>query len=121
MTVREELVAKPVVEMADWTRAEALLLEDAKRQLAEAGLKFVKHLPNPFTFRCIVGNVEGTKWIHVVGGDVRTDAAWMDHVSLRRMSSERDWKGDAFHYCTWESLGESCVEYMGAAYDDEVL
>ena len=121
MTVREEFGDKIIDRMPDWTVAEEAFLADIKEQLEAHGLKFVKYLPNMFTFRCVVGNAENTKWINVVGEDTRKDAAWMDHVSLRRMSSERDWKGDAFHYCVWERIGEACVEYMAPEYDDEIL
>lgn len=121
MGVREEYGDKLIRTMGEWVPAEDALLADIKAQLEVAGLVFVKYLPNMFTFRCIVGNANNTKWIHVVGADTRTDEAWMDHVSLRRMSSERDWKGDAFHYCVWERIGEACIEYMADEYDDEIL
>ncbi|MBR3257485.1 MAG: hypothetical protein IKF96_00690, partial [Eggerthellaceae bacterium] len=90
MTVREEFGDKIIDRMPDWTVAEEAFLADIKAQLEAQGLKFVKYLPNMFTFRCVVGNAENTKWINVVGEDTRKDAAWMDHVSLRRMSSERE-------------------------------
>ena len=121
MTLREEFESKPMVGMNDWTWAEELILADVKAQLAEAGLKFVKYLPNMFRFACVAGNAENTKWIHVTCEDAREGVGWMDNVRLRRMSSERDWKGDAFHYCVFERLGEACVEYFDDAYDDEVL
>ncbi len=121
MTIREEYQGKIIAGMGDWEPLEEALLADTKQQLVDAGLVFLKYLPNMFKFACVVTNADNTKWIHVTTADVREGAEWMDKVSLRRMSSERDWKGDAFHYCELERLGEACAEYMGDAYDEEVL
>ena len=121
MAIRELIAATPMAGMGDWTRIEEPVLADMKRQLAEHGLVFVKYLPNMFRFSAVVGNGDNTKWIHVTTDDVRQGPEWMDAIRLRRMSSERDWKGDAYHYCVLERLGEACREYMDDAYDDEVL
>lgn len=121
MTIREDFAGKPIEGVEDWYPLGEALRADAEAQVAAAGLTFMKYLPNMFKFACVVANADNTKWIHVTTADARTEPAWMDKVSVRRMSSERDWKGDAFHYCTWEGLSEALTEYMGDQYDEEVL
>ena len=121
MTLRETITQMPIKGWGEWGQIEEPVLADMKRQLAEHGLVFVKYLPNMFRFSAVVGNADNTKWIHVSTDDVRQGPEWMDTIRLRRMSSERDWKGDAYHYCVLERLGEACEEYMDDRYDGEVL
>lgn len=104
-----------------WDAAQAELTADVEAQLAANGLKVVKTLPNMFTLGVVAANAENTKWIHITTADVRTAADWAANVKLRRMSSERDWKGDAFHFVPWVEIGEGAAKYMGDEYDEEIL
>ena len=100
---------------------EAQMMEDAQAQLEAQGLKVVKTLPNQYLFGIVAGTADGRKWLHITISDVREGDAWFKNVKLRRMSSERDWKGDEFHYCAWDELGAAVLKYMGDEYDDEIL
>ena len=121
MGIVETYAAEPVTVDADWDAVEAELVADLREQLDAVGLALVKILPNRYLFSAVVSNAENTKWINVTTGDVRTRVEWPRAVRLRRMSSERDWKGDEFHYAPWVEVGDACVEYLEDAYDDEVL
>ena len=94
---------------------------DIKAQLEANGLELLRVLPNQFRIGAIAQTPDKLKWLHITTADVREDAEWFNTVSLRRMSSERDWKGDEFHYCAWPEIGSATATYMGDEYDDEIL
>lgn len=104
-----------------WEEVQTTLQTDLEEQLEAQGLKLVKVLPNRYTFGAVIANADNTKWMHVTTPDVRDTPGWLDQVRLRRMSSERDWKGDAFHYTPWSEVGAAAVTYFGDEYDDEIL
>ena len=95
-------------------------VDDLKSQLADVDMLLVKTLPTKHCVSAVVSNANNTKWIHVVMKDVHENADFEQNISLRRMSSERDWKGDVFHSCAWNELGANIAKYMGDQYDDEV-
>ena len=105
----------------DFKTFESEMLADLETQLAANDLKLVKVLPNQWCLGAIAGTHDGQKWLHITTADVREDPEWYQHIRLRRMSSERDWKGDAFHCCEWQEIGASVATYMGDEYDDEIL
>ena len=97
------------------------MTEELRAMLEAKGLQLVKSLPNMYCLGAVAATADGRKFLHITTPDVREDEEWFKNIRLRRMSSERDWKGDAFHYCTWDEIGESAVTYMGDEYDDEIL
>lgn len=99
----------------------SVLESDLRAQLEKVGLVFLKQLPNPYLFGAIATTPEKDKWIHITLPDVRKQPDWAHNTCLRRMSSERDWKGEAFHYCNWEEVGTKALQYMDSAYDNEIL
>ena len=102
----------------DFAAFEAEMIEDLKSQLAANGVELLKTLPNQFRLGAIA--VIPNKWIHITVDDVR-NPGWFDNVKLRRMSSERDWKGEDFHFCTWSEVGAAAAKYLGDEYDDEAF
>ena len=108
----------PIVGFGDWQAAEDVLLADIRRQVDEAGLVFVKYMPNIFFMNCVIANAEQTKWVHVFTSDVRKNPRWLDEVGLCRMKHVRDLGGDAVFYCTWETIGAAVLEYLDDRYDD---
>ena len=109
----------PILTFADWEAAEGILKSDARQQIEQAGLVFVKYLPNIFHFSCVAANADETKWVHVFTGDIRKNPRWMDEVGLCRMASARDLSGDAVFTCQWENLGAAITEYLDDQYDIE--
>ena len=111
----------------DWNEAERFsVLEkemtfDLGNQLESAGLKLLSSAYRPFALSIVAENEDGTKWLNIVTEDVRKNDGWFDRVSLRRMSSPKDWKGKALHFCKWDELDEKAREYFGDEYDDEIL
>ena len=111
----------------DWAEAGAYAafeqeaIDDLKAQLEAENLVLVKTLPNTFYFGAVVANASNSKWLHVVLPSVKDGNNWFENVSLRRMSSERDWKGDCFHYCTFDAIGKNITVYMADEYDEEAF
>lgn len=97
------------------------MMKDLQERLEAQGLELVKTLPNMYCLGAVAATADGRKFLHVMTADVREDAEWFEHIRLRRMSSERDWKGDVFHYCSWDEVGEHSLKYMGDEYDDEIF
>ena len=104
-----------------WKTFQDEMFADLEAQLAAEGLKLVKRLPNNYAFGAVAATADETKWLHVTISDVRESKDWYENVKLRRMSSERDWKGEEFHFCTWPEVGAAVLKYMGDEYDDEIL
>ena len=94
---------------------------DLERQLEGTGLKLLKTVSRPFCFSGIVEDDDGRKWLHVLTADVSEDPNWFENVSLRRMSSQSDWKGKVYHYCHWDALRDAIMEYMKDEYDAETI
>ncbi|MBO4365038.1 MAG: hypothetical protein J5804_01945 [Eggerthellaceae bacterium] len=94
---------------------------DLQRQLEACGLVLLKTVSRPFRLSGVVENANATKWLHVLTEDVRDGAGWFDNVSLRRMSSQSDWKGSEFHYHRWDEVGAASATYMADAYDSEAI
>ena len=94
---------------------------DLVNQLRGTGIKLLKTVPNPFRFSAVLEDEDGKKWMHVLTEDVRDGEGWFENVSLRRMSSQMDWKGDKLFYHRWDELGTYTVKYMSEEYDDTAL
>ena len=105
----------------EYAELQTALTNDLERQLSVRGLKLLRTLPNTFWFGAVAATGEGDRFLYVRIADVRDNPEWYKNVRLRRMSSERDWKGDEFHYCAWDEVGESAEKYLSPEYDDEIL
>ena len=98
------------------------LVADLKDQLDDQGIEVLNVLPNMYCFGMVVAQgSDPRRFLHITIPNVNDDAEWAQHVRLRRMSSERDWKGDAFHYCAWAEAGAQAAHYLTAEFDDEIL
>lgn len=92
---------------------------DLEQQLQAVGLVLYKTLYMPYTVDAVAATADNKKFLHVKTADVRADEQWAEKVSMHRMSSERDWKGEDFYYCAWNELGEQILKYMDDQYDVE--
>lgn len=112
-------------DMKVYNKLQADLIDDLRAQLAMQGLELVSTQPNMFCFGAVAATPaaeDGTKrFIHITIKNVAQNPDWAQDVSLRRMSSERDWKGDCFHHCSWDEVGASCAVYLTAEYDNEIM
>lgn len=107
-----------------WEKAQQELMTDAVRQIEEAGVQVVETMPNEYAFRIIVKatDAEGIdRFALVKVGDVNKDPLWFNDIGIRRMSSIRDWKGDAIHTCAWDSIGRRVSQLLTPEFDDEIL
>ena len=107
-------------DQADYEAFQAELMADLRAQLAAHDIEILKTLPNQFCFGVVAQSADG-RFIHISIDDVRQGEAWQANVKLRRMSSERDWKGDEYHFCSWNAIGENAAKYLTAEFDDEIL
>lgn len=105
----------------DWNEFYVEAMADLENQLGAKDLKIYKTLPYDYTISVVLATADDRKFMHLTMPDVREDAAWFDGIRLRRMSSERDWKGDEFHYCSWGAIGENAEKYFGDEYDEEAF
>jgi len=108
-------------ELSQYEALAAELEADLAAQLEGRPAKILRLLPNNWQFAAVLVNDDATKWMHLTVKDVREGSGWFDEIKLRRMSSERDWKGDEFHFAAWDEIGAAIEKYMGDEYDDEVL
>ena len=104
-------------EVSEAFRAE--MRADLEAKLAGRGISVLKSVPRDGGLSIVVGTDDKLRWLHVVLDDAH-DAASFGKVSLRRMSSERDWKGEVFHHCDWNAIGEHIAELMKPEYDGEI-
>ncbi len=104
----------------NWSVFEKEAWTDAEIQLSAQGLKLLKTLPGRFSVGIVASTEDEQRFIHITVKDVREEN-WFDNVRLRRMSSPRDWKGNEFHYCSWNEIGEKALKYLAPEYDDEAL
>jgi len=107
--------------LSEYKEFEEEFVRDTRSRLAEHGLKVVKALPNMFYCGLVVANEEETKWIHITIPNVRENADWNEKIKLRRMSSERDWKGNKFHFTTYDNMAADAEKFMNDEYNDEIL
>ena len=94
---------------------------DLQNQIEKNGMKILSNPYRPFAVCAVVENEAGDKWLCITTDDVRGGAEWFERVSLRRMSSPKDWKGKTLHFCRWDELAEKAQQYFGAEYDGEIL
>jgi hypothetical protein len=105
----------------DYRAMESELIDDLTRQLAESGVELVQTLPNDWRFGAVAQSAEHDRYVYIAIDDVRENPYWAENVTLRRMSSLRDWKGDQNHLCEWGEVGMKAATLLTAEYDDEVL
>ena len=105
----------------DFAEFEQDMAADLKQQLEKVGITLLKTVSRPFRFSGVAEDAGERKWLHVLTEDVRDGDEWFENVSLRRMSSQSDWKGSQFHYCRWDELGPAIAKYMNDEYDSEAL
>jgi len=110
----------------DWTEENyAIFREQALDALTdflnEIDMILVKVLPTKFYLNGVISNKENRKWIQLKTPDVHDIENWGKGVSLRRMSSERDWRGENAYFCSWDDLQECLQKYMGDEYDDDIF
>lgn len=105
----------------DFDVFEKEMVVDLEAQLAEQGLKILRRLPNQFCFGAVITTEDESKFLHLVLPDVRDSDKWFEAITLRRMSSPRDWKGEHIHVCSWNEVGAKALLYMDDKYDNEVL
>jgi len=108
-------------DFAKYEEFQKLMEADLQEQCATIDLQVIKFLPNRFLFGAVVANAARDRFVHVTIPDVRKGADWYEQACTRRMSSERDWKGDAFHYAPWPQIAALAAEIMKPEYDDEIL
>lgn len=117
----QQWTAADLSDLKDFTAFQTEALADLEAQLQAQGLVLIQTLPNNYRFGAVVGAADDKRWIFVGIDDVREQPDWFNNVKLRRMSSRRDWKGQEFHFCTWDAVGAEASKYLTPEYDDEIL
>ncbi len=108
-------------DLGEYQRMEADLIDDLTQQLAAHDVELVQTLPNDWRLSAIAQSPAHDRYVFIAINDVRDDPFWAENVTLRRMSSVRDWKGDQNHHCAWGDVGMKAAELLTPAYDDEIL
>ncbi|MBR2835213.1 MAG: hypothetical protein IKE43_05845 [Coriobacteriales bacterium] len=97
------------------------LLGDLQRRLSLKGFKYLRTLQKEFCFASVIATAENDRFLFIAIDRVDQNPDWAEKVRLRRMSSERDWKGEEFHYCTWDEVDTLAAELLTEKYDNEIL
>ena len=110
-----------VTDAAEYAQLQDELLADLNIQLTAQGLTLLSTQPNVFRFGAVVTDDTAERWVHVTIPSTAEDQFWAENVRLRRMSSERDWKGEEFHHCAWNEIGAQAKRLLSPEFDSEIL
>lgn len=83
---------------------------DLNKMAKEKGLIVHSFNKNHYCFSAILKTQDG-KYIYTSISDVRFfPNQFLDHVSIRTMSNEKDYTGGTNNYCLWSDIGKTAAK-----------